>query len=87
MPYGLNGQPIPNLAGGPMTMALSKTDVVVERSFSNKPKDGFANFFDKIEHYVRVIAGPAMERYEANPLTFRIDKEATPSSNSNFRTR
>ena len=74
-PYGLNGQPIPNLAGGPTTITLSKTDVVVQRSFSNKPKDGFANFFDKIEHYVRVISGPAIERYGANPLTFRVDTE------------
>lgn len=80
VPYGLNGQPIPNLAGGPATMALSKMDVIVQRSFSNKPKNGFANFFDKIEHYVRVISGPAMERFKAEPLTFRIDKEATGNS-------
>jgi hypothetical protein len=37
-PYGLDGQPIPNLGGGPTTIALSKTDVLVERSFSNKPE-------------------------------------------------
>jgi hypothetical protein len=67
-PYGLDGQPTPNLAGGPTTIALTKPDVVVQRSFSNKPQGGFANFFDKIEHY------------GANPLTFRIDNDATPSS-------
>ena len=44
------------------------------RSQTN-PKDGFANFFDKIEHYVRVISGPTIERYKATPLTFRVDKE------------
>ena len=69
-PYGLNGQPIPNLAGGPTTMTLNKTDVVVERSFSNKPNDGFANFFDKIEHYVRVISAPAIERSRRTPSPF-----------------
>jgi tartrate dehydratase beta subunit/fumarate hydratase class I family protein len=79
-PYGLDGQPIPNLAGGPTTIALTKPDVVVQRSFSNKPQGGFANFFDKIEHYVRVISGPAIQKYGANPLTFRIDNDATPSS-------
>jgi len=79
-PYGLNGQPVPNLAGGPITIALSKTDVVVQRSFSNKPKDGFPNFFDKIEHYVRVISGPAIERYKATPLTFRVDTEVAAGS-------
>jgi hypothetical protein len=79
-PYGLDGQPTPNLAGGPTTIALTKPDVVVQRSFSNKPQGGFANFFDKIEHYVRVISGPAIQKYGANPLTFRIDNDATPSS-------
>jgi hypothetical protein len=80
VPYGLNGQAIPNLAGGPTTIPLSKTDVVVERSFSNKPEGGFANFFDKIEHYVRVISGPAIERYGFDPLTYRIDTEVTAGS-------
>ena len=84
-PYSLNGQPIPNLAGGPTTIALSKTDVVVQRSFSNKPKDGFPNFFDKIEHYVRVIAGPAIEQYGATPLTFRIDKDENANSVFKFQ--
>jgi hypothetical protein len=79
-PFGLDGKPIPNLGGGPSTVELSRTDVVVQRSFSNKPEGGFANFFDKIEHYVRVIAAPAMEIYGANPLTFGIDTETTDDS-------
>ena len=80
VPHGLNGQPIPNLAGGPTTMTLSKTDVVVQRSFSNKPEGGFANFFDKIEHYVRMISGPAIALHGANPLTFRVDTEVAAGS-------
>jgi hypothetical protein len=80
VPYGMDRQPIPNLAGGPTTIALSKTDVVVQRSFSNKPPEGFANFFDKIEHYVRVISGPAMALHGANPLTFRVDTEVAAGS-------
>jgi uncharacterized protein DUF6791 len=79
-PYGLNGQPIPNLAGGPTSIPLSKTDIVVERSFSNKPEGGFANFFDKIEHYVRVISGPAITLHNADPLTFRVDTGVTAGS-------
>jgi hypothetical protein len=79
-PHGLNSQPIPNLGGGPSTIALSKSDIVVQRSFSNTPEGGFANFFDKIEHYVWVIAGPAIERYGGNPLTFRLDTEAAAGS-------
>ena len=80
VPHGLNGQPIPNLAGGPTTMTLSKTDVVVQRSFSNKPEGGFANFFDKIEHYVRIISGPAIALHGANPFTFRVDTEVSAGS-------
>jgi hypothetical protein len=52
----------------------------VERSFSNKPEGGFPNFFEKIEHYVRVISAPAIEKYGANPLTFGIDKESNDNS-------
>jgi len=80
MPHGLNGQPIPNLAGGPRTIPLSKVDVVVERSFSNKPTDGFTDFFDKIEHYVQMISGPAIAKCGVTPLTYRIDSETVNES-------
>ncbi len=75
IPHGLDGRPIPNLGGGPTTLPLGETskDIVVERRFSNKPKDTgkFADFFDKIESYVTIISGPAMELYDTSPLTFR----------------
>src|SRR5688572_8733568 len=40
VPYGLDGKPVPNLAGGPCSVALSNAskDVSVQRSFSNKPR-------------------------------------------------
>ena len=53
---------------------------MVQRSFSNKPVGGFANFFDKVEHYVRVISGPAIALHGANPFTFRIDTDVTAGS-------
>lgn len=74
-PYGLDGQPIPNLGGGSANINLSKTDVMVERSFSNKPHGGFSNFFDKIEHYTRVISGPAIALHGGNMLTFAADTD------------
>lgn len=84
VPYGLNGAPIPNLAGGSTQLALSdaSSDVVVQRSFSNKPcaTGKFADFFDKIESYVRIISGPAMELHGANPYTFRSVTEITSDS-------
>ena len=80
VPYGINGQPIPNLAGGPTTITLAKSDIVIQRSFSNKPAGGFANFFDKIEHYVRMISGPAITLHGIDPLTFRVDNEVVTDS-------
>lgn len=76
VPHGLDGLPIPNLGGGPTTLPLSEgsSDVKVERSFSNKPigSGKFDDFFHKIESYVSIISGPAMEKHKASPLTFRI---------------
>ena len=78
-PHGLDGNPIPNLGGGPTSLALSdaSSDVTVQRSFSNKPQatGRFANFFDKVESYANIICGPAIELYDANPLTFRVVSE------------
>jgi hypothetical protein len=76
VPHGLDGKPIPNLAGGPRKIPLSDAarDVVVERSFSNKPRDTgrFRDFFEKLESYVGIISGPAMELHDASPFTFRV---------------
>ncbi|HEX6368510.1 MAG TPA: ThiF family adenylyltransferase [Longimicrobium sp.] len=81
VPHELDGTPIRNLGGGAMGLHLPGCpDVVVERSFSNKPsKTGrFADFFEKIESYVAIISGPAMERFDASPYTFRMVEEAEP---------
>ncbi|WP_374090134.1 ThiF family adenylyltransferase [Methylomicrobium lacus] len=76
-PCQLDGTPIANLGGGPTPLALGEkcADVVVERSFSNKPKvEGkFSDFFAKIESYTGIISGPAIERYGVTPYTFRVD--------------
>ncbi len=52
VPHNLNGTPIPNLGGGSAQLLLGEAcqDVIVQRSFSNKPKpDGnfvaFNDFF------------------------------------------
>ena len=89
VPHGMDGTPIPNLGGGVTTLALSddSEDIVVQRSFSNKPvKTGkFEDFFEKIESYVTIISGPAIELHKANPLTFRVVEGG--KSNSPFKVR
>jgi len=71
-PCELDGNAIANLGGGVANLKLASTDLIVERSFSNKPAGGFANLFDKIESYLAIISGPAMQAYEINPFTFRV---------------
>jgi|SRR6185369_9521244 len=89
MPHDLCGKPIPNLGGGPTTLTLSDAckDVVVQRRFSNKPLPAarFTDFFEKIESYVTIISGPAIERHNANPFTFRLAAEDTTTSVFKFR--
>lgn len=86
IPHDIEGRPIPNLAGGPTSIPLSEAnnDVVVQRSFSNKPPSGrFEDHFHKVESYVGIISGPAMELHDASPYTFRT-VEAVPDSVFNF---
>jgi len=71
-PCQIDGSLIKNLGGGVTNLQLTSSDVVVQRSFSNKPAEGFKDLFEKIESYVTIISGPATELYNANPLTFRI---------------
>lgn len=79
VPHNLDGLPVPNLGGGPTQLLLSEasTDVVVQRSFSNKPRASgkFQDFLEKIDSYVAIISGPAMELHRATPYTFRAVKE------------
>lgn len=87
VPHNTDGTPIPNLGGGPTTLPLSHAhgDVVVQRSFSNKPRTtgAFRDFFQKIESYTAIISGPAMALFDVTPHTFRTT-EAFPDSVFNF---
>lgn len=72
-PCELNGTRIQNFAGGEMSFPLQSPDLKVERSFSNKPQgqNGFVDHFAKIENYVALISGPAMEIHDVTPYTFK----------------
>ena len=65
VPHGLDGNPIPNLGVRAASLTLSEacSDVAVQWALSNKPKatGRFADFFDKVESYVAIISGPAMD--------------------------
>jgi hypothetical protein len=79
-PHELNGKPISNLGGGPISVHLTSEDLNVQRSFSNKPPSGrFNDWFEKIENYVTIISGPAIDKFDVNPYTFRIVDENSKS--------
>lgn len=86
-PYQVDGSPIQNLGGGPTTLNLASSDLVVQRSFSNKPKTHdlsnfreFNDLFEKVESYVAIIYGPAKELFpNATPFTFRTSEVNTDS--------
>jgi hypothetical protein len=87
IPHNVAGTPIPNLGGGAAQLALSEgcDDVVVQRSFSNKPMingqlRGYKDFFEKIDSYVAVISGPAMEIHNVDPYTCRVQEEVATDS-------
>lgn len=86
-PHNIDGTPIANLGGGPTPLTLSPAaaDVVVQRQFSNKPRVngqlvGFQDFFDKIESYTGIIAGPAIAKHGGTALTYRIVESDEDSS-------
>jgi hypothetical protein len=86
-PFGLDGQVIRGLGGGDAKLDLSECcqDVVVRQRFSHKLKDAgqlrsYVDHFEKIESYVAMICGPAMERFGVSPYTFRHYEEEAPNS-------
>ena len=88
-PHDIDGTPVPNLGGGPASIILSSAcnDIVVKRSFSNKPRvaQTYVDFFEKVESYVAQVAGPAIEKFAANPLTFRVVEEYVIDPIFNFQ--
>lgn len=78
-PCEIDGSPIRNLGGGPTSVPTASDDLIVQRSFSNKPPNGFADLFEKIESYMHIICGPAMSLYDTNPFTFRTVEDNSKS--------
>ena len=89
IPFGIDGKAIKNLSGGPRSIPLSgaSSDVIVQRSFSNKPKvtGKYKDFFDKIEGYVSLISSPAIEKFGVNPYTFRTVESVEDESPFKFQ--
>jgi hypothetical protein len=53
--------------------------IVVDRSFSNRPKDGYPNFYEKVKMYATIISAPA--KYLDNTVTEKTFKAIPDSEN------
>ena len=81
-PYGLQGTPVSNLNDNPTTLALPNSpDIKVQRIFSNKPVNrSYNDFSEKIESYITQISGPAIQKYDVTPKTFKTQFGGEQSS-------
>lgn len=41
------------------TRKLLTQEIIIDRSFSNKPKDGYTNYYEKMTTYINIISSPA----------------------------
>ena len=64
-PCHKNGHPIQQIIHGVGTNALDQ-DLVVDRSFSNKPPEGYRDYYHKMSTYADIIVGPAFSIDPAN---------------------
>lgn len=86
-PYGLDGQVVHGLGGDVAQLNLSEhcSDMVVQQRFSHKLKEGgqkrpYVDNFEKVESYVAMISGPAMQKFNVDPYTFRDYEQESPNS-------
>lgn len=80
-PCDIDGQPL-RLGGGPDHKVLAE-DLVVDRTFSSKPKGGYRDYYAKLSGYASSISGPAaMVEPGATPMTYNYVE--TPADDSPF---
>ena len=56
-PCNKNGKPIEQIRHQSNKKILNEI-VSVEHSFSNKPKDGYSDYYEKVTTYIKIISGP-----------------------------
>lgn len=83
-PCNLDGSPITQLGGGPVVADLGD-GLTSNFHWSNKPPEGFVDFFAKIESYATIVSGPAMETDPSvTPKCFIEMKSGDPESPFHF---
>jgi len=83
-PSNIDGSAILQLKHNSSTRKLSK-NITINHSFSNRPKQGLNNYYEKVVHYLRIICPPA-EYFDssATARTFKIIESQNDESVFNY---
>lgn len=61
------------------------SNIIVDRSFSNKPKDGYNDYYEKITSYINVISAPVRSiDYNITAQTYKLVESSDPNSVFNY---
>ena len=80
MPCDPNGIALDRILAGSNRQQLAD-GLVVDHMFSSKPPEGYANYYDKMTAYIRIISGQAQALDpEVTAKTFRVIERIDPDS-------
>lgn len=83
-PYNKNGTIMSVLTHNNARTALT-SNIIVDRSFSNKPKEGYKDYYEKITSYINVISAPVRSiDYSISAQTYKLVESLDPTSVFNY---
>jgi len=83
-PYNKNGTIMSVLTHNDNKTTLTSS-IIVDRSFSNKPKEGYNDYYEKITTYINVISAPVRSvDYNITSQTFKLIESSDPASVFNY---
>lgn len=83
-PCSKNGAIISALTHNDNKTSLT-SNIIVDRSFSNKPKEGYNDYYEKITTYINVISAPVRSiNYNISAQTFKLVESSDSTSVFNY---
>lgn len=83
-PCNRDGKEITQIKHSSSTQTLAP-DLVVKHSFSNKPPQGYGNYYEKMTRYVEIISGPAESLVPGTTAkTFKVTESEDEDSVFNY---
>ncbi|WP_421793658.1 ThiF family adenylyltransferase [Hydrocarboniphaga effusa] len=85
-PCQVDGVPIPQIRLDQNPLPPLAAGIPVKHAFSNKPANGYPNFYEKMARYVEVISAPARALdHDATALTFKVIESVHEDSVFHYR--